>query len=46
MNNTRQICEGWTVETITATLSFVNLSVAEADIRFDLKNNKELQNLR
>ena len=45
-DGTRQVLEGWTVDKITATLPFVNLTTAESELKADKKENGELQELK
>ena len=45
-DGTRQVLEGWTVDKITATLTTVNMTLAEAEIKASLKDNEELQSLK
>ena len=45
-DNTRQICEGWTIDRITDALPFVDLRQAENDLKNSDPDNEELQQLQ
>ena len=45
-DNTRQICEGWTIDRITDALPFVDLRQAERDLKSSDPDNVELQQLQ
>ena len=45
-DNTRQICERWTIDRITDALPFVNLRQAERDLKNSDPDNEELQQLQ
>ena len=45
VDSRRQVLEGWTVRKITATLPYVNISLAESELKSSSKENQELQNL-
>ena len=46
VDGTRQVWQGWTVDKITSTMPFVNLTKAEAELKADCEDNEELQKLK
>ena len=46
VDNTRQICEGCTIDRITDALPFVDLRQAERDLKNSDPDNEELQQLQ
>ena len=46
VDGTRQVWQGWTVDKITSTMPFVDLTKAEAELKADCKDNTELQEMK